>query len=276
MKTLATLASAALCAALLLVPRIAGSASAYPSVRDPRPNVVVFMTNDQTARAMRAMPRTRALIGRAGTTFANSFASNLRCCPPRATFLTGQYSHNHGVLTNGPPLGGWERLRGTSNWLPTWLRRTGYRTAHVGKFLNGYGRDDPAELPPGWDEWHATVDPTTYRCYAYRVNENGTVRTYGRGRDPEWYSTDFIARRSAELAGRLAGSTQPFSCRWRSWRRTPGVRANRAIPSASARLSWPRGTARCSPRRACPGRRASTRPTCPTSPSSLGGRGCGC
>jgi N-acetylglucosamine-6-sulfatase len=168
------------------------------------------MTDDQTARSMRSMPRTHALIGGAGTTFANAFASNPRCCPSRATFLTGQYSHNHGVLTNGPPLGGWQRLRGTSNWLPTWLRRTGYRTAHVGKFLNGYGRDGPAEVPPGWDEWHATVDPTTYRYYAYRVNENGTVRMYGRGKDPEWYSTDFIARRSAELAGHLAESTQPF------------------------------------------------------------------
>ena len=210
MKTLATLASAALCAALLFVPRIAGPASAYPSAPDARPNVVVFMTDDQTARSMHAMPRTSALIGGAGTTFANSFVSNPRCCPSRATFLTGQYSHNNGVLTNGPPMGGWQRLQGTSNWLPTWLRRAGYGTAHVGKFMNGYGRDDPTEVPPGWDEWHAMVDPTTYRYYAYRLNENGAVRMYGRGRDPEWYSTDFIARRSAELAVRLAGSPQPF------------------------------------------------------------------
>jgi N-acetylglucosamine-6-sulfatase len=206
MKTLATLASTAFCAASLF---IAGPASGYPPAPDPRPNVVVFMTDDQTVRSMHAMPRTRALIGGEGTTFANSFVSNPRCCPSRATFLTGQYSHNNGVLTNGPPMGGWQRLR-TSNWLPTWLRRAGYRTAHVGKFMNGYGRDDPTEVPRGWDEWHAMVDPTTYRYYAYRLNENGAIRMYGRGRDPEWYSTDFIARRSAELAARLAGSTQPF------------------------------------------------------------------
>jgi N-acetylglucosamine-6-sulfatase len=209
MKTLATLGLATLCAAVVLVPRIAGPASAYPSSPDLRPNVVVFMTDDQTVRSMLAMPRTRALISDAGTTFANSFVSNPRCCPSRATFLTGQYSHNHGVLTNGPPRGGWERLRGTSNWLPAWLRRAGYRTAHVGKFLNGYGRADPSEVPPGWDEWHATVDPTTYRYYAYRVNENGALRTYGRGKDPEWYSTDFIARRSAEVVERVAGP-EPF------------------------------------------------------------------
>jgi N-acetylglucosamine-6-sulfatase len=210
MKTLATLACTAFCAALLLAPRTPGPASADPSAPAPRPNVVIVMTDDQTLRSMRAMPRTRSLIGDAGVTFTNSFVSNPRCCPSRATLLTGQYSHNHGVLTNGPPRGGWERLRGTSNWLPTWLRRAGYRTVHVGKFLNGYGRDDPAEVPAGWDEWYATVDPTTYRYYAYKLNENGTLRTYGRGRDPQWYSTDFIARRSAEIVARLGGSTQPF------------------------------------------------------------------
>jgi arylsulfatase A-like enzyme len=130
MNTLATLTFSALCAALLAaVP----SASTYPLEADPRPNVVILLTDDQTLRSMRAMPRTRALIGDAGATFTNAFVNNPRCCPSRATFLTGQYSHNHGVLTNGPPGGGWPRLRGTSNWLPTWLRQAGYRTVQVGK-----------------------------------------------------------------------------------------------------------------------------------------------
>lgn len=210
LKTFATFAFCMLCAALLLVPRMSGPASAEPVAPDRRPNVVVVMTDDQTLRSMRAMPGTRALIGDAGVTFTNSFVSNPRCCPSRATFLTGQYSHNHGVITNGPPRGGWPQLRGTSNWLPTWLRRAGYRTVHVGKFLNGYGRHDPAEVPPGWDEWYATVDPTTYRYYGYRLNENGTVRGHGRGRHPEWYATDYLARRSSEIVDRLAGSAQPF------------------------------------------------------------------
>jgi arylsulfatase A-like enzyme len=76
--------------------------------------------------------------------------------------------------------------------------------------MNLYGRGDPYEVPPGWDEWYATVDPTTYRYYGYTVNENGTLRTYGRDRDPQWYSTDFIARRSADIVERLAPSPQPF------------------------------------------------------------------
>jgi N-acetylglucosamine-6-sulfatase len=213
MKTVSTLtlcALCAVCAALLSLARVSGPASAGTLEADPRSNVVVLMTDDQTLRSMRAMPRTRALLGDAGATFANSFVNNPRCCPSRATFLTGQYSHNHGVLTNGPPIGGWGRLQGTSNWLPTWLQQAGYRTAHVGKFLNNYGRVDPHEVPAGWDEWYATVDPTTYRYYGYTVNENGALQRYGGDEDPQWYSTDFIARRSADIVERLSPSTQPF------------------------------------------------------------------
>jgi arylsulfatase A-like enzyme len=210
MKAALQLTVFALCAALPAVPTAPAAAADPSGDVARRPNVVIFMTDDQTLRSMSAMPRTRALIGARGATFTRAFVNNPRCCPSRATFLTGQYSHNHGVLTNGPPSGGWPALRGTANWLPTWLRAAGYRTAHVGKFMNGYGLDDPLEVPPGWDEWQATVDPTTYRYYGYTVNENGRLRTYGRDQDPEWYSTDFIARRSQELVGSLAASRQPF------------------------------------------------------------------
>jgi N-acetylglucosamine-6-sulfatase len=207
-KTLSALILCAVVGALTVASRADDRAAAAGPA--PRPNVVVLMTDDQTLRSMRAMPHTRALIGDRGARFANAFVSNPRCCPSRATFLTGQYSHNNGVLTNGPPIGGWQRLRGTSNWLPTWLRAAGYRTVHVGKFLNHYGVADPTEVPPGWDEWYATVDPTTYRYYGYTVNENGTPRTYGRDRDPRFYSTDFTGRRSAGIVERLAPSAQPF------------------------------------------------------------------
>jgi arylsulfatase A-like enzyme len=209
-KTLCALILCALCGALALAPRAAGPPAADAAGPSSRPNVVVLMTDDQTLRSMRAMPRTRTLIGDQGARFANSFVSNPRCCPSRATFLTGQYSHNTGVFTNGLPLGGWQRLRGTSNWLPSWLQTAGYRTVHVGKFLNHYGLDDPTEVPPGWDEWYGTIDPTTYRYYGYTVNENGTLRTYGRDRDPRFYSTDFAARRSAGIVERLVPESQPF------------------------------------------------------------------
>ena len=56
----------------------------------------------------------------AGATFANSFTNWPLCCPSRATFYSGQYAHNHGVLGNSPPQGGFTRFN-DANALPVWL-----------------------------------------------------------------------------------------------------------------------------------------------------------
>jgi len=118
---------------------------AAPAAEPGAPNVVVVMTDDQDRASLRVMGETRQLIGSRGTTFTNSFATTPLCCPSRATFLTGQYAHNHGVRANKP---GYAALD-TSETVPVWLDRDGYRTAHVGKFLNRYGRDtNPREVPP--------------------------------------------------------------------------------------------------------------------------------
>jgi N-acetylglucosamine-6-sulfatase len=175
-----------------------------------KPNIVVLMTDDQTLDSMSVMPQTQRLLGKKGTTFTRNFVNYSLCCPSRATLYTGQYAHNHGVLGNGPPVGGYTRLD-KSNWLPLWLQAAGYRTMHVGKFLNGYGRlSSPTEVPPGFDDWHGTVDPTTYSFWNYTVNENGVLHTYGAANEPEFYSTDFFARRANELIAAAAPSDQPF------------------------------------------------------------------
>ena len=116
---LAAAVLATLVALVLLAP--AGSAAPEPG---KRPNVLVLMTDDQTLESMRVMPNVRDLLARRGTTFTRSFVSFSLCCPSRATFLTGQYAHNHGVLGNKPPIGGYGKLD-TSNYLPLWLQRAG-------------------------------------------------------------------------------------------------------------------------------------------------------
>jgi arylsulfatase A-like enzyme len=76
------------------------------------------------------------------------------------------------------------------NTLPVWLQAAGYHTGYVGKYLNGYGSvdinhdgvediNDQTYIPPGWNDWHGLVDPSTYRVYNYTINDNGTLHTYG-------------------------------------------------------------------------------------------------
>ena len=169
------------------------------------------MTHDQTVHDLSVMPLTRKALGAKGTTFSRSYASYPLCCPSRATSLTGRYSHNHGVQNNTPPLGGYGRPD-KQNTLGVWLQRRGYVTSHIGKFLNGYGRDAPADVPPGWTEWKGSVDPSTYRMWGYTLNENGTMRTYGRPRvqNPALYQTDVYRSKAVDFINRRSGPGKPF------------------------------------------------------------------
>ena len=210
-------------AAILAVVGLAGGAfegSAPAQTPQAKPNVVVVMTDDQTVEQMRALGRVRGQIGAAGTTFTRNFSTFPLCCPSRATYLTGQYSHNHRVRGNSPPEGGFYKLN-SSNTLPVWLSNAGYATAHIGKYLNGYGRQGPRQVPAGWREWHGSVDPTTYNFFDYCLNENGRLVTYGAGpalakacpdavRRPRAYQGDLYSRKAVGYINRRAPAPQPF------------------------------------------------------------------
>jgi arylsulfatase A-like enzyme len=175
-----------------------------------RPNIVVIMTDDldvhslQVALALGLMPFLQQHVVEGSLQFRQAFVTNSLCCPSRATFLTGQYSHNNGVLSNSGPYGGIRRLKDDST-LATWLHDAGYRTGHAGKYLNGYGIDlttgfvsgvpqhDPTYIPPGWDDWQALVDTTTYRVYGYTLNDNGQLV------EPAAYQTDELASRAVDF-----------------------------------------------------------------------------
>ena len=171
------------------------------------PNVVVVMTDDQDFRSMWAMPETRKIVQRQGTTFDTNIVNFPLCCPSRATYYTGEYAHNHGVLWNNFPDGGYYTFDG-SETLPVWMHRDGYRTIHIGKYLNEYGERDPTEVPPGWSQWWGGVDPTTYGYYGYTLNHNGEPRTYGT--DPGDYLTDVEAGIATREIRRAVDAGKPF------------------------------------------------------------------
>jgi N-acetylglucosamine-6-sulfatase len=199
----------------LLVPLVVAlaalpaAASEPEAAAAPRPNIVVVMSDDQTVESMRVMANVDQLLARQGATFVNNYVSYSLCCPSRATFLSGQYAHNHGVMGNAPPQGGYEKWRATEgNSLPAWLQQAGYRTVHIGKYLNGYGRQEPTHVPPGWSEWYGSVDPSTYQFYNYTLNENG--RLVKRGAAAQDYQADVYTAKAVDAVKRLAPQAQPF------------------------------------------------------------------
>ena len=212
------------------------------------------------------MPRTRRLIGEPGARFSE-------CLRQQPALLPVARDLPHRPVLPQPRRA---HQRAADRWLaaacaapPTGCRpgsrQAGYRTVHVGKFLNHYGRDDPHEVPPGWDEWYATVDPTTYRYYGYTVNENGTLRTYGRDQRPAL----LLDRLHRPALGRRSSSGSPRRAAVLPVGRLPRPAHRRAArarrPGLSGRRRSRRATAASSQRAAAPPGGASTRPTSRTS-----------
>lgn len=98
------------------------------------PNMIFVLTDDHRWDALSAMghpflqtPHLDRLANE-GILFENAFVTTSLCSPSRASFLTGQYAHTHGVVTNHTP---WD------NRNVTFLERlnaAGYETAFIGKW----------------------------------------------------------------------------------------------------------------------------------------------
>ena len=186
----------------------ADDAAAAPTPPPSAPNVIVIMTDDQTAQSTFVMQNLQSLIADEGTTFANSVVSYSACCPSRATFLTGQYSWNHGVRSNSPPDGGFSSFRDQDTTLPAALEAVGYTTIHIGKYLNGYGSEGASTAPAGWTRWYGLLDPSTYRYFNYIALEDGRTVQYGEAEED--YQTDVLTDLAVSAIEDEADAARPF------------------------------------------------------------------
>lgn len=178
---------------------VRGASAPAPASAPRRPNVVLIVLDDLDTLSLPALPGVKERLADQGLSFENHIVSNPLCAPSRASLFTGRYPHNHGVLSNGPPDGGFTRYREgdhESASLPVWLHAAGYRTALVGKYLNDYPHGvGESYVPPGWDDWHAVLEDRRADNFGYWVNDNGRVSR------PDEYQTDFLARRALEFLG---------------------------------------------------------------------------
>jgi arylsulfatase A-like enzyme len=192
-----------------------GCARAHPAPAAPppppaRPNIVLIVTDDMAAEDLDHMPRVNALLVDRGLTFTRAFVTDSVCTPSRASILTGRYAHNHGARDNVPPLGGFKKFREEGREAATFatgLQAAGYRTALVGKYLNGYPGPERRYVPPDWDEWFGLFFPEPY--YDYVANHDGRLER--RGEQPEEYQTDVLAARAVDFVAQApAGERRPF------------------------------------------------------------------
>lgn len=161
-------------------------------VTGERPNFLLIITDDQRYGTVGDyMPATQNLIFDQGVTFTRSYISTSACCPSRSSILTGLYSRNHKVFRNTDSL--------TRNTFVHQLRRAGYYTGMVGKYLNSWdGSPRPEFL--FWSVF--TFGSATY--FRPEVNVQGSlVRRPG-------YLTDILRDDALTFLSKVERQKRPF------------------------------------------------------------------
>ena len=168
-----------------------------------RPNVIIIMADDMGYSDLGcygseiATPNLDALA-RGGVRFTQ-FYNTSRCCPTRASLLTGLYPHQAGIghMMNDRELEGYRGdLNRKSVTIAEALRPAGYRTYMVGKWhvtkhVNPRGETDRANWPlqRGFDRYYGTIhgagsffDPNSL------TRDNTLISPYA---DPEYQPKEF-------------------------------------------------------------------------------------
>jgi arylsulfatase A-like enzyme len=156
-------------AACLLALALAVPGTAATAEPDSRPNIVVFLTDDQPLGTMEAMPATAAWFQEGGTWFPNAVVTSPICCPSRSTIFSGRYAHNHGVTQNASPE--LTQSLDQSKTVQNALKEAGYRTGIAGKYLNSWPLDID---PPHFDRWATHSSSSSY--WNPNMNVDGTVQ----------------------------------------------------------------------------------------------------
>ena len=161
-------------------------------------NIVLILADDHRYDAIGALghpflktPGLDAML-RDGVVFRNAFVTTSLCSPSRASILTGQFMHRHGVIDNreGAP----EGIR----YFPQYLQAAGYATAFIGKWHMGGSTDAPQ---PGFDHW---VSFKGQGRYLPRAEGKTLLNVNGEATAQKGYLTDELTDYALEWLGSLA------------------------------------------------------------------------
>ena len=176
-----------------------------------RMNVIFILTDDQRYDALGFMnpvletPHMDRLAAE-GVHFRNAFVTTSLCSPSRASILTGQYMHNHGVVDNNSGV-----AEGTV-FFPQFLQQAGYQTAFFGKWHMGETEsssvksDDPQ---PGFDHWLSFAGQGNY----FPVVRNGKANQLninGEHVPQRGYITDELTDYTLDWLGTGRDRDKPF------------------------------------------------------------------
>jgi arylsulfatase len=193
---------------------LSASAAGIALQQNKRPNILLIVADDLGYSDLGCFGGeidTPVLNGLAsnGARFAQ-FYSNARCCPSRASILSGQYAHRVGVGYMVADLGqpGYRgRLSESAATLAEVLKEAGYRTFMSGKWH--VGTNDPTRH--GFEQFYGTlISAATYWNPAEYVRQpqGSRPRNYEAGR---FYGTDALTDHALDfLAEARMTPNQPW------------------------------------------------------------------
>ncbi|MGI9254839.1 MAG: sulfatase-like hydrolase/transferase, partial [Thermomicrobiales bacterium] len=208
MKKFASRGAGILALIILLLPMMAMAVSGKKvDGQGNRPNIIVIQTDDQDVASLRYLPTVNQMA-KEGVTFQNYFVTTPICCPSRVSLVSGEYSHNHRVLYNSAPGGGFpEYLKQNIDRdnLAVWMQAAGYDTGFFGKFLNGYPQGAGYTwVGNGWTNWVALLSG---HYFDFVLNVNGTKIPYTNGKDN---STIALGDRAGAMIRDSSKAGKPF------------------------------------------------------------------
>ena len=159
-------------------------------------------------------------LAKGGVRFTQ-FYNSARCCPTRASLLTGLYPHQAGVgaMSNdrGPQFPGYRgTLQPDTVTLAEVLREAGYRTYMVGKW-HLHNQQDVKPTDRGFDEFYGMLGGFNScweeKPFYTRWPEGRTPRAYTSSKDGQpgtFYSTDAFADYALDFIGEARKENKPF------------------------------------------------------------------
>ncbi len=200
----------------ILVVLLCGIAVAHEPNRQP--NIIVILSDDMGFSDLGcyggeiATPHLDALAAD-GLRFTQ-FYNTARCCPTRASLLTGLYPHQAGVghmmEDRGITFPGYRgNLNNACRTIPEVLKSTGYRNYAVGKWhvTRFSGKDGPKDnwpLARGFDRYYGTIHGAgSYYDPSSLVRDETMISAYA---DPKYkpcvyYYTDAISDHAVRFVG---------------------------------------------------------------------------
>ena len=164
-------------------------------------NIIFILADDHRYDAMGFMNKIKGLqtpgmdrLAKEGVHIKNAFVSTALCSPSRASILTGQYAHTHTVVDNEAAL--------PSNlvFFPSYLQKSGYQTAFVGKWHMGNTDDQPQ---PGFDHWISFQGQGVYYNPTFNVDGKRIKQAEGS------YITDLLTDYALEWLNKT-NKSKPF------------------------------------------------------------------